>query len=341
MVAVEPQISTVNERNGTTLILLGTQAGPPVEKSRAGISSALVVDGATYIVDCGRSALTQFVNADMRLDSVRGLFITHLHHDHVADYYNFFLLGGIGPNSRGDILSGPIPVYGPGSAGALPPTLGAVEAPTVAPESPTPGLVELTDACHSAYAYSSNLFLRDSQIADVRALMEVLEIRIPDIGAHPIDATAPTMAPFKIMEDDRVRVTATLVPHGRCFPSFAYRFDTDYGAITFSGDTTASDNLVVLSRKSEILVHEAINVHGAPLSPERRDQMLRLHTPVQQVGLVASRAEVGHLVLSHLIDFAKSPIDDNEWLEWVQAVYNGKVTVGADLQRIALSSGGR
>lgn len=40
------------------LVLLGTQAGPPVVADRAGISSALVVDGQVYVVDCGRSTVT-------------------------------------------------------------------------------------------------------------------------------------------------------------------------------------------------------------------------------------------------------------------------------------------
>ena len=44
----------------------------------------------------------------------------------------------------------------------------------------------------------------------------------PGSGATPA-GTAPRMAPFPVMEDDRVRVTAaTLVPHGPVFPAFAF-----------------------------------------------------------------------------------------------------------------------
>ncbi|MFJ6690531.1 hypothetical protein [Streptomyces sp. NPDC091294] len=53
------------------LVLLGTKAGPPVDPLRAGISSALVVDGATYVVDCGRSAVTQYIRAGLTLASRR------------------------------------------------------------------------------------------------------------------------------------------------------------------------------------------------------------------------------------------------------------------------------
>jgi ribonuclease BN (tRNA processing enzyme) len=53
--------------------------------------------------------------------------------------------------------------------------------------------------------------------------------------------------PFIVMKDDKVTVTATLVPHGPVFPAFAYRFDTKYGSVTFSGDTTKSTNLITLA----------------------------------------------------------------------------------------------
>lgn len=321
---------------GTSLILLGTQAGPPVEFDRAGIASALVVDGATYVIDCGRGALTQFVKARLRLDTIRSVFITHLHHDHVADYYNFFLLGGIGPNSRGDILRGPIPVYGPGSAGALPAPFGPMNPPTVNPENPTPGLADLTESSHAAYAYSSNLFLRDSGIDDVRALIDVHEIQIPDIAADPIDSRAPTMDPFMVVEDDHVRVSATLVPHGPCYPSFAYRFDTAHGAVCFSGDTALSENVISLARGADILVHEAINLEGSSLPPVRQDHMSTSHVEVQQVGLVASRAQARHLVLSHVQDFGTPQIDTSTWLEHVRTNYTGQVTIGEDLQRFEL-----
>jgi len=317
-------------------VLLGTQAGPPPEFDRTGIASALVVDGATYVIDCGRGALTQFVRARLRLDSLRSIFITHLHHDHVADYYNFFLLGGIGPNSRGDIVKGPVSVYGPGSAGVLPSPFGDRNPPTVNPDNPVPGLAELTDRCHAAYAYSSNLFLLDSGIDDVRALMDIHELQIPEVGADPIHATAPTMYPFLVAEDEHVRVTATLVPHGPCFPSFAYRFDTAYGAVTFSGDTALSENLIALAQGCDILVHEAINLEGSSLPAVRHEHMVTSHVEVQQVGLVAHCAQAAHLVLSHVQDFGNPRLDAIKWFEHVRKTYAGEVTIGEDLQRFEL-----
>lgn len=318
------------------LVLLGTKAGPPVDPLRAGISTALVVDGATYVIDCGRSAATQYVRSGLTLASLSGIFITHLHADHVADYYNFFLLGGSVPNQEHDNLTRPVPVYGPGPAGGLPPKFGGGQAPTVNPDSPTPGLKALTDDCHAAYAYSTNVFLRDMGIQDIRALADVHEIEVPRVGAT-YENTAPAMKPFVVMEDDRVKVSAILVPHGPVFPSFAFRFDTDHGSVTFSGDTTYSDNLIALAKGSDVLVHEAISVEGLDAPAVFVDHLLQSHVEVQKVGPIAQRAEADMLVLSHISEVAHNPIDARKWKKWAQRGYGGKVIVGEDLQRIKLA----
>lgn len=318
------------------LVLLGTKAGPPIDPLRAGISTALVVDGATYVIDCGRSAATQYVRSGLTLASLSGIFITHLHADHVADYYNFFLLGGSVPNQEHDNLTRPVPVYGPGPAGGLPPKFGGGQAPTVNPDSPTPGLKALTDDCHAAYAYSTNVFLRDMGIQDIRALADVHEIEPPKVGAT-YENTAPAMKPFVVMEDDRVKVSAILVPHGPVFPSFAFRFDTDHGSVTFSGDTTYSDNLIALAKGSDVLVHEAISVEGLDAPAVFVDHLLQSHVEVQKVGPIAQRAEVDMLVLSHISEVAHNPIDVRKWKKWAQRGYSGKVIVGEDLQRIKLA----
>jgi ribonuclease BN (tRNA processing enzyme) len=318
------------------LVLLGTKAGPPVDPLRTGIATALRVDGATYLVDAGRSAVTQYVKSGLTFASLTGIFITHLHADHVADYYNFFLQAGSVPNQEKDNLSGPVGVYGPGPAGGLPPTFGGGEAPTVAPEAPTPGIVELTDQCHAAYAYSTNVFLRDMGIRDPRELADVHEIAIPAVGASS-ENTSPDMQPFVVMEDDRVRVSAVLVPHGPMFPSFAFRFDTDHGSVTFSGDTTYSDNVIRLAKGSDVLVHEAVSVDGLDAPAVFIDHLLQSHVEVQKVGPIAQEAEVGTLVLSHISEVARNPIDKRQWRRWAQRGFDGRVVVGDDLQQLRLA----
>ncbi|WP_432132805.1 MBL fold metallo-hydrolase [Streptomyces tendae] len=325
-------------RRGTYLALLGTRAGPPIQMDRFGIGSALVVDGATYVVDCGRGVASQYIRAGLTLASLEAIFLTHLHADHVADYYNFFMLGASAANTLGDVLTGPVDVYGPGPAGALPAPFGGGDPGTVASEAPTPGTAALTADCHRAYAYSTNLFMRDSGMPDIRTLMNVHEIQLPDVGAVPLTHKAPRMQPFVVMEDERVKVTAVLVPHGPVFPSFAFRFDTDHGSVTFSGDTTYTENIPTLAHGSDILVHEAINLDGASLPSALYEHMLESHVEVQKVGHIAQASQAPHLILSHIGDLGTETIDTRLWRRAARAGYDGQVTVGEDLQHFALGA---
>lgn len=311
------------------MVLLGTQGGPPPDANRAGISSALVVDGATYLVDVGRKAVSQYAEAGLAWADLRAVFVTHLHADHVAELFQVFLLGGFRLPVQGDTLAGPIPVYGPGPAGGLPPAYGGGPSPTTNPSDPTPGLAGFFDHANAAFAYSTNVFMRDSGVRETRGLADVREIALPVEAGF--QQTAPDMKPFVVMEDDRVRVTAVLVPHGPVFPAFAYRFDTDHGSVTFSGDTTQHRNVISLARGSDVLIHEAINVRGWSGPAAVADHLLQGHVEVQNVGTVAQSADVGRLVLSHIGDMAEQTLDPRKWRRWAQRGYDGQVLVGSDL----------
>ncbi|HWV77892.1 MAG TPA: MBL fold metallo-hydrolase [Isoptericola sp.] len=332
-----------HDDSGVTLVALGTAAGPPLEGGHAGISTVLRVHGCNYVVDCGRGAVTQYNRAGLALPDLAGIFITHLHADHLADYYNFFLLGGWGDgDGRGDAgITGTVPVVGPGPAGALPPAFGGGDVPTVAPEDPTPGLATLTRKSIEAHAYSTNVFLRDSGIPDVRDLIDVREIEVPDVGADPLGDTAPAMEPFEVHEDDRVRVTAVLVPHGPVFPSFAFRFDTDAGSVVFSGDTARSDNVVRLARGADVLVHEAIDLdhYRSVGTPDVvLSHLEQSHTTTEDVGRVAQAAGVGTLVLSHLAPGAEGTVPDGRWVSRARRHFDGHVVRARELMRLRVGT---
>jgi len=320
---------------GLDLICLGTKGGPPPSPDATGISSALVVDGAVYLVDVGRSAVTQYVRSGLKFRDLRGVFITHLHADHVADYFNLFLLAGNGNPAHRDSMPDVTSVWGPGPAGGLPDAFGGRTPAVEHPEDPTPGIRGLTDHASAAFAYSTNLFIRDSHVRPTRGLAEVHEIDVSATGATYRD-THPDIEPFLVMEDEHVRVTATLVPHGPVFPAFAYRFDTRHGSVTFSGDTTYSDNLIRLARDTDVLVHEAINVDGFQGPPALVDHLLEGHVEIQKVGGIAQRAGAKRLVVSHIGDLVRGVADLDEWADWAQIGYDGPVHVAAELDLIRI-----
>jgi ribonuclease BN (tRNA processing enzyme) len=329
----------------TKLVLLGTGGGPLPSPFRTGISQALVVEENVYLVDCGSDVTRQLRRARL-LKDLRQVFLTHLHSDHDCDYFNLFLLGW-------PILqwNPPIDVYGPGPAGG-PPALPAEDSeasdvPLVAPDLPTPGLRALTDLQIRAHAYDLNIRMREAGRSDLREMIVPHEIALPPtLGASGPERVAPPMEPLFITEDDFVRVSATLVQHAPVFPAFAFRFDTAAASIVFSGDTAPCANLVTLAQGADVLVHEVFDDQIFEQWPDqsegedeesikREQHLLTSHTPLSQVGKVATEAGVRALVLTHFVPGDDTRPDDH-WIEGATADYDGEVIVGKDLLELPL-----
>jgi len=329
---------------GSRLVLLGTCGGPWPAPGRSGIAQAVVVGDEAYLVDCGTGVAGQLVRTGL-LRRLRAVFVTHLHSDHVCDFFNLFLLGWPVFEPR----TTPIPAFGPGPAGgarALPPDPPGRAVPVIAPACPTPGLAAMAEAQLQAHAYDLNVRMRDENKPDLRNLFAVHEIALPGaLGALPRTALAPDMAPVVVTEDDHVRVSAILVDHPPVFPAFAFRFDTDRGSITISGDTKPCQNLLRLARGSDVLVHEVFDrelmrdaMGGTPALAARLRHLSATHTPVDEVGEVAAAAGVGTLVLTHLIPpWLPDPrLCDERWARQAQDGFDGTVIVGRDLLEVEL-----
>jgi ribonuclease BN (tRNA processing enzyme) len=339
------------EGHRTQLVLLGTSGGPAYwpGTTRAGIASAVLVGDRYYLVDTGAGVVRQAREAhlgswrhdtDGPLDTLAGIFLTHLHSDHVVDLNNVLtegLYNGL------QLVDGPLPIWGPGNRGELPPVFGPPpEPPLVAPDNPTPGTREMVELMVRTFATDYNDRARDNRKPVPDQLFVGRDVPIPATYlADPNGTPAPRMSPVTFFEDDRVRVSATLVQHAPVFPALAFRFETDDGVVVFSGDTGPTPNLVELARGADVLVHEAIDREWVEqlLPAPRTDaqeglfhHLLSAHTEVTDVGAVAERAGVRTLVLSHLVP--------GNWPEhkWRQAHggFSGRLVVGQDLDRIGV-----
>lgn len=366
--AAHPRASRPTGRR-TELVLLGTAGGPVwwPDTDREGIGSAVVVDGDVYLIDFGEGSGRRFKQAALVPDEmqtaggfwgeelIRGMFITHLHSDHIQDYFDYFVMGWVnGLRTRPSEV--PIQVHGPGrrvdSDGnvVMAPvfTLPGESDPDVyveSPDNPVPGTVEMTESLYRAYATDINDRLRDNRIPNIRNSFAVHDIDIPrSVGFHPNDNPSPAgMAPLDVYEDDKVKVTATLVRHMPVAPAFAFRFDTDDGSVVFSGDTGPSQNLVRLARDADVLVHEVITQEWVDVlfPPPRnaaqealRNHLLTAHTLPEEAGSIAEQAGVKTLVFSHI---APGFAPDQHLLP-ARKTFSGKLVIGRDLMRIGIGA---
>src|ERR1700744_5766732 len=270
------------DQTGTRLLLLGTAGGPAwwPNTDRCSFSSAVIVGDAIYLVDCGEGVGKRLHQSLApagltTLKDLRALFVTHLHSDHTVDYPNIMLYGlymGL------DRPSPPLKVFGPGRRGQMEPVFSlpgrmAVEPEIINPDNPTPGISDMTNYISQAYATDLNDRMRDNGKRSLKTLVEAHDIAIPSVAGFnsPNETPSQDMEPFKVFEDDRVRVSATLVDHFPVWPAFGFRFDTDQGSVVFSGDTGPSKNLIKLAKGADILVHEVIVVDWVNrLFPEPR-----------------------------------------------------------------------
>lgn len=337
----------------TKLVLLGTAGGPAYwpGTENAGIASALVVGDRYYLIDAGHGVLRQLRKAKLGpnhqsaqegpLDVLAGIFITHLHSDHTIDLNNVLVTGIY--NGLQSVSA--IPVWGPGNRGKLPPLFGKGPAPTVInPANPTPGTTEMTDFIVQMFATDLNDRLFDNRKPAPSQLWEARDVPVPEkYLTDPNDAPAPDMEPFTFFEDDRVKVSATLVNHAPVFPALAYRFDTEDGSVVFSGDTAKCANLVRLARNADVLVHEVIDEDwAAALFPAPRNEadeglyrhLIQAHTLKTEVGSIAAEANVGTLVLSHLVP-GNQP--ESAWEKCAEG-FEGRMVIGQDLDVIAIGT---
>jgi len=334
----------------TRLLLLGTGGGPWIISERKGPASALIVNGAVYQIDCGEGVARQMwasgsgsATQNTFLEALRAIFLTHLHSDHTVDYFTFFLFGWSNGLAK---VKQPVQIFGPGRRGAMEPIFGSpdLSVATISPENPTPGTVDMTNALFQAYATDINDRMRDYLWPDLRSLVRVHDISIPEgIVTDPNVNPAPSMAPFVVMQDENVMVSATLVSHAPIFPAFAFRFDMADGAVVFSGDTCASPNLIQLAQGADILVHEVIDAdwvsarYPLPRTPSQESllhHLLSAHTSIEEVGKVAETAGVKTLILNHLVP---PDIPKQRWLE-AGKNFSGELIVAEDLMQIVIGN---
>lgn len=145
-----------------------------------------------------------------------------------------------------------------------------------------------------------------------------------------------------VMQDERVKVTAFTTPHPP-LENLAYRFETPYGVVVYSGDTAYNPALADFARDADVLVHEVLYLPGVDAlvkrangTPAFRKHIVESHTAAEQVGMIAAQARAKKLVLSHFGPGDMEWITDEMWRAETATHFGGEIVVGRDLLEIPL-----
>jgi ribonuclease BN (tRNA processing enzyme) len=137
-----------------------------------------------------------------------------------------------------------------------------------------------------------------------------IETRIGDEGRPDIRAMVEIVE-FReglVMEEAGLRVAALRVDHPPVTDCFALRFEGAGSSVVFSADTAYFPPLADFAQGADVLVHEAMLEDGVDRLVARTGNGARLkqhlmasHTLAADAGRIATAANVGRLVLNHLV----------------------------------------
>lgn len=161
------------------------------------------------------------------------------------------------------------------------------------------------------------------------------------------------MAPGLIYQDLNIKVTAAEnthfhIPEGSPYygkyKSYAYRFQTPDRVIVFTSDTGPSEAVTELAKNADILVSEVgsaedvrqvliTNGTWQGMTPEQQTAFVRHeteeHLTPEEVGKMATRANVKTVILTHLLPTVN---EHDDYQRYVPAVAgSGRVVVAKDL----------
>lgn len=273
------------------LVTLGSKGGPAIRPGGPWPTSSLVeIGGRRIVVDCGLGVSRGLVEAGMTLKALDLIVITHLHSDHVLE------LGPLLHTAWTTGLSVPVRVFGPA------------------------GTADYWTNFLAAMRYDIDIRIADEGRPDIRVLVKIEEF-----------AEGP------VLTDGDLSITALRVRHPPVVDTFAIRIDHPEGSIVFSADTAWFPPLVAFASNADVLVHEAMLLEGVERLVARtgngarlRQHLLASHSFAAEAGRIATEAEVGRLVLHHLIPADDPEIGEADWESAVRAAWGGPLTIARD-----------
>ncbi len=283
---------TIPEMQAEMKLILLGTGMPMASIYRSKPAQVILAGKKVFLVDCGAGVVTRLVEAGVAPERIENVFITHHHSDHTSGFENVLI------SSWNSGRHTPLNVYGPGNTKDI--------------------MGKLME--HLNW----DIHLRVTQARNNQQGAEVNYVEMEE-GI--------------IYEKEGVKVTVFPVDHGIVKPAVGYRFEYKGKTIVISGDTLPCENMVRYSENADVLVHEAYSkrwldkaVKKFPKIKETAEGVVQYHSSTFEAAEIAQRANVKHLVFTHLIP-APSPVwyFEKDWVKGVSEKYKGKVTVGRDL----------
>ena len=294
------------------VVLCGT-GSPLPDPERASACTAVIAGGVFVLVDVGPGSWKQVDLANLPLDHLEAVLLTHFHSDHIGDLGEAITQSWIAGRTK------PLDVYGP------------------------PGVDRIVEGLREVYSFDVEYRVRhhgEQWLPREAAGAVAKTIALPPEGSSEA---------VVVLEQAGLRITAFRVDHAPVSPAIGYRFDWRGRSVVVSGDTRKSASVVANAHGADLLVHEALQpalIERAALIARRLgfERLAKLagdipsyHTTPREAAEVARDAGVKRLVLTHLVPAPPNAIARRMFLAGSAGVFPGEITLGADGMRFALA----
>ena len=288
--------------------------GPLVDPARSGPCVAVIAGQLLFVVDAGSGAVRNLQRIGFSPGRIGAVFLTHFHSDHIDDLGELALQRWTNANA-----TQPLPVYG------------------------AEGVGDVVAGFNLAYRLDSTY--RTAHHGEVVAPpsgagMTAMSFQAPALGASTV-----------LWDRDSAKVIAFRVEHDPANPAVGYRFEYGGRSAVVSGDTRKSANLARFAEGADLLTHEALShelvarlqraatAAGRPNVAKIAADIPDYHTSPVEAAELAAEAGVRHLLLYHVLPPLQVAGLSAAFVDGVDAVYSGPVTVGRDGTFVSMPAG--
>ena len=300
-----------NLQDGLHVYICGA-GSPMTDPKRSGPCIAVLAGNQAFIFDAGTNGSKNLAPIGFPLDQTAGIFLTHLHSDHI-DGLGQMLLGTWINSDRTE----PTKVYGP------------------------TGTSQVVDGFNMAYQIDSTY----------RTAHHGVDVANPaSFGAAAQEFTLSSGSQI-VYENGDVKITAYKVSHEPVSNAVGYRVDYKDRSISISGDTAFDPYIAEASKDVDVLFHEALNMemvqtmeaaakaNGAKGIEKIMFDIQDYHASPVDAAKTAKMANAKALVLYHIVPMLPNDLLIPMFVKGMDAEFDGKITVSQDGTALHLPAG--
>jgi ribonuclease Z len=273
------------------VIFLGTSSGmPTLKRNVSSIALIFTNSDKLWLWDCGEGTQQQIQKTSLKLSKLKKIFITHLHGDHLFGLPGLLASRGL----RGGKNQNKVQIFGPESLDIylketqnLTKTYIPYEIEIkIIPPNLSAGIiwedeeyiVRYTEVNHNIKTYAYSVEEKKD-----RWHFLIERARRLNIPPGPIYHT--------LKEGKTVELLNGRIFHGKDFTTKIRKGRK----VVFCGDTTYGENLVILAKDADLLIHEATFSQQEEEIAQRN-----FHSTTTMAARVAKEAQVKQLILTHI-----------------------------------------